>query len=545
MQIGNNRKKDRTIYLILLLAFYLLNIYSPFINDDYYYSFIMDDGLYTNVPHCPIDDVGDIWKSQCWAYMNHNGRFIIHSIVQLFCGILGLRLFQVVNAIVFLLLIIGLTRIIRYRYSTEIGLDIILPTFLIFVSIPKIGVTFLGNISCSVNYLWTSCAMIWFIYLLYNDALCTKSCYYYLLPFAVVVGSMQESFSIGVSAVLGIYMLVQWKELNFARKLMIMGFILGTVVCVLAPSNFMRLTSLDGGSLDLMRIIWRTVRVALSLRVFWLMLAYVSLMCLLSKERLKSISREYWLIIGACLINAAFAAVVAMTGKHQLVSIELFSIVIVVCLFYDNHYDFIKKYSSSLFKAIAIIGSMLYVPALWSRQAIYEGQREVVNGAMMAHDGVVIGKEYERLCMSTNWFVTRFTRQDNYYDFNKKGLSLYLTDGEDAHYINSVLPEDEATIISMCKQENLLSDGVYKDIKYPFYVIRVPAESNDKMQYNVGLKPGAIGGLLYSLVYGNKNYADEKSGWVRDCNSFVVDNYTYAIVQDTSPIKWVSIVQDK
>ena len=512
------------------------------LNDDYYYSFIMTDGLYGDMEYTPIDNLADVWESQRWAYMNHNGRFIVHSIVQVFCGILGLRLFQLLNAVTFAFLIIGITRIIRYRYNSNTSLDIVLSALLIFVAIPKVGVTYLGNISCSVNYLWTSCAIIWFLYFFLKQEPVSRLCAIGLATYSCIVGAMQESFSIGISAVLGIYMLARWKEINSKRKVMILGFILGSIICVCAPANFIRFVSEQGGAYSFMRTIWQCVRVGLSLRVFWLMMLFVTGIILLSREKFRSISCEYWMIIGACLVNMLFAALVAMTGKHQLVSIELLSIVLVICLLYEKNLEKFEKNALVISLILTVFSISLYVPVFYHRKVISESQQRIIDEAKEAKSGVVVGKEYEKLSVSDNWFVTRYTRQDNYYDFNKRGLSLLLTNGKNVNYIDAVLPEDKDVIVSSCKPENMVSQGVYKDKSYPFFVVRLLAENKDKTQYRIGLKPGIIGGVLYNLVYGDDMHMDVKLGWISDCNSFDLNGYTYAIVQDSSPIKMVDLV---
>lgn len=532
---------DVIIYIIIFLLFYALNLYSPFINDDYYYSFIMSDGLYGDKEYIPIDSLKDVWESQSWAYINHNGRFIVHSIVQLFCGILGLRLFQLSNAAIFTLLIIGIARIIRYRYNIKTSLEILLPTWLIFVAIPMIGMTYLGNISCSVNYLWTSCAVIWFFYFLLKQEFSSKLCAISLVIYSFIVGSMQESFSIGISAILGIYVFVKWKDMKSIRKLMILGFILGALVCACAPSNFVRFASGQGGVYSFTKVICQCLRVGLSLRMFWLMLILVIGVILSSREKLKNISSECWMIIGVCIVNILFAALVAMTGKHQLVSIELFSIIAIINLVYDKCLDLVEKKLAIVIPILTILFVSFYIPAYYCRKIINDGLQLIINEAKDTKFAVV-GKEYEKLCVSDNWFVVRYTRQDLFYDFNKRGLSLLLTKGKNINYIAAVLPEEESVIVSICKPENMVAKGVYKDDLHLFYVVRIPSENKDKLQYRIGLKPGIIGGFFYKLVYESNGGVDEGYGWVRDCNSFDLNGYTYAIVQDSSPIEMVDLV---
>ena len=89
---------SRAIFFIIIgVAFYLQDSFSLFIIDDYMYAFKY--GTYE-----PIRTLKDIFESQCDHYMQLNGRFLVHCVVQLFCGILGIEWFRIINTIMFVLL---------------------------------------------------------------------------------------------------------------------------------------------------------------------------------------------------------------------------------------------------------------------------------------------------------------------------------------------------------------------------------------------------------------------------------------------------------
>ena len=193
--IVDNRVRifDAIQVFIYVLFFYILNTFSPFITDDYFYSFIIEGDYWGDKVYSPINSVIDVIKSQVYAYTHQNGRFLIHCFVQAFCGVWGFNLFKICGAIVFGLLLVGIIRLLRFQGTVAIS-DFSVACLSIFMFIPVFGITFLGNISCSINYLWTSCAVIWWIYLYQKNQVCSKvrSC---LLFFAsILVGSLQESF---------------------------------------------------------------------------------------------------------------------------------------------------------------------------------------------------------------------------------------------------------------------------------------------------------------------------------------------------------------
>lgn len=85
-----NIKENKSCYYILLIvgiAFLILNILTPEYLDDYLYKYTFINGI-ADKNH-PIVTIRDIYTSQIDHYFTFNGRVIIHSLVQLFTGIIG------------------------------------------------------------------------------------------------------------------------------------------------------------------------------------------------------------------------------------------------------------------------------------------------------------------------------------------------------------------------------------------------------------------------------------------------------------------------
>ena len=88
-----------TTLLLIGIAFWVLNFLTPEYNDDYFYKFIFD-GDNANV-NMPITSLEDVMFSQYNHYFNMNGRAIVHVVVQLFSGMWGKPIFNVINSLVF------------------------------------------------------------------------------------------------------------------------------------------------------------------------------------------------------------------------------------------------------------------------------------------------------------------------------------------------------------------------------------------------------------------------------------------------------------
>ena len=535
---------DLIVYLLIFIAFYLLNRFSLFITDDYYYAFVMKEGLYGDMIYEPIQNLSDIIRSQQYAYFNHNGRFIVHSIVQLFCGILGMKIFVIINSLVFLFLVIGMTRIVRYYRPTFHYYDVIINFLFLFLCIPLVGRTFLGNVSFSVNYLWTSCAIIWWYYLYLANRSNNIVVNCLLLLFSVFVGAMQESFSIGIAAALCIYYIFNFKQLKGVRLCLVLGFILGACIVTLAPANFTRFSSEQGGTFSLKQIALQIVRVLLSLRVSLLVVIILIIKLIRNYNNTcrMLINNKSVILIIACVVNIVFAAIIAMNGKHQLVCVELFSILVLI-LNIDFNIGKVWENELLIFICCILISIFIYVPIYKCREEYYTAHQILLEEAYECEEGIVVGDKYESLCFnSPGRFLDKYIMRDHYWDFNRKGLSLFLTRGQDVSFIKSILPASIKTILASCVTENQIADCVYKADANNYYVVRVESENIEDCKAEVYLQPGFIGKFIYKYLNRATEGADCKDYPFRLANRFYYNGYWYVIVSDTSSIKSVKFL---
>lgn len=534
---------DLGLYAIIFIAFYLLNRFSPFICDDYYYAFIMQDGMFGDMTYTPIKTIPDVLRSQVWAYFHHNGRFLVHSIVQLFCGILGMQCFAVINSIIFICLLIGFTKCVRI-YRGVHKADVILNLLALFLFIPIIGVTYLGNISFAVNYLWTSCAVIWWLYM-YLSCKDTSFISNILLGvFSVLVGSMQESFSIGITGALLIFYSFNLRKLTGTRLYLVVGFILGSCIVVLAPANFARFMAEQGSSIKPLEMCLKIVRVGLSLRAFWMVVLFWIVMCFYkSRSEVVDFVKSHMIEVLACFINIMFASLIAMNGKHQMVCVELFSVLILLVIIRDTPL-FWKINRNGFVICLVLIGVLAYGPIYNVRKGFYSAHQELLKAAAESVDGIVVAKEYEELCCKeTSWLIERFAKQEGYWSYNKRGLSLLLSEGRNISHINSILPATPNEIVAMCTVCNMVDNCVYKEDMKDYYVLCIEEDKIDSVNVEICLRPGFLGRVIYEKLYRVPSAADTKTQSLIDANKLHLDEKVYVIVSDSSPIQRVKIIK--
>ena len=186
---------SRAIFFIIIgVAFYLLDRFSFFAVDDYMYAY-----KYSSFDR--IDNLRDIIMSQCEHYMNHNGRFVVHCVVQIFCGILGISAFQYINTLFFIGFCGITTRLVFNTWNVSI-VKYSLVAFVVFFLGPRIEYNILGSVAYCINYLWVSVLIGLFLILFHKTATNSeaKSLSYFhkslIFVYSVLVGSLQESFSV-------------------------------------------------------------------------------------------------------------------------------------------------------------------------------------------------------------------------------------------------------------------------------------------------------------------------------------------------------------
>jgi hypothetical protein len=193
-----NRWHDVAYWGLMLVAcavFYWMNVLTPFKEDDMLHSMVIGDLT-------PINSVSDLLH--CWwnKYLITNGRSS-DMVAELFCGLLGKPLFNVLNTLMFGLLAHVVSLLATHRRS-------LLAQGLLYACIgtcyPVPGETMLW-LAGSCNYLWTITASLWFLYYLLHHPSKRmgwgKSILFFLG--AMLAGAGNEATSFGLLAGMVLY----------------------------------------------------------------------------------------------------------------------------------------------------------------------------------------------------------------------------------------------------------------------------------------------------------------------------------------------------
>ena len=248
-------RNNGAIYLLIFIgiAFYVLNILTPEYLDDYLYKFTFVNGK-AEVTR-PIQNLKDIFVSQLDHYYTFNGRINVHSFVQLFTGIVGKNIFNIVNTLVFVSFVFFIVRFVLGRL--ESGL-ILIVSIVILTCFPAFNDTCLW-MTGSINYLWSAFAAL--AYLLLFDKLKDESVNKHSILYLFVglfLGWTHEGISFPIALGSLLYVLISWRKISRTSSfLLFVGFIIGALFCGFSPATLGRATT--GGGFDIYNLLRRFI----------------------------------------------------------------------------------------------------------------------------------------------------------------------------------------------------------------------------------------------------------------------------------------------
>ena len=142
------------ILAVTFVVMLLLNLFTPMISDDYMYSFRFDNGE-------RLTRVAEIFPSMAAHAKVLNGRVAADFFVQLFL-LLPHGWFAMVNALMYLALLMGLYAVARGRDAHWDWKLLLIMAGALFLLPPAFGQTFLW-VTGAPNYLWCEAVSVWLL----------------------------------------------------------------------------------------------------------------------------------------------------------------------------------------------------------------------------------------------------------------------------------------------------------------------------------------------------------------------------------------------
>lgn len=350
-------------FILLGFLFYLLNSHVPLRNDDFVYSFMFLKeaiaGLISPVDiNAPIKGLGDVVISQFNHYFSTNGRLPVHFIVQLFCGILGKRFFDVCTSLVYIALILGLTKLLIFK--TRASWHYVGVACMLWFTLP-IGCFFSSGISFSVNYLWSLTVCVYFLLLyrnVWNGRSMSQARYLSALLFSFFAGWSHESFAIGISGALCLYYLLYHKEMKGQKLGLAVAFCLGTAMLVFSPGTLRRFYGTEGAIFSLSDFVYSRIGVLFMMKRLALVTLFFLLFAGCKLIDIKTFCKKNLFLLFALGIEVLFILFIGFMNERSLYGIDVFSFLLFMRMVEQSC---IGSWRYLKYAVIPLFGIFLYV----------------------------------------------------------------------------------------------------------------------------------------------------------------------------------------
>ena len=266
----------RLFLLVVGFAMLWLNLMDvPTMSDDMIYRFLWhaDEAA----PVETINGLDDLFRSQWAHYLSTNGRLVPHLLVQAFLVFLPSVVMQVVDTLMFVLLIHLTASWVTNDHRQRLLAAVVACT-LLFVVFCGLRTTILWGLG-AVNYLWTLVAVLSLLLFLRRSGGHRLTVAYVLLsPLALLAGWTHEALSLPVSIAFATWIVVNRRHLadKPVALLYMLLFMMGTACILLSPALWQRAgeaanlqSRLINGAMNCVANIRVTWLLALALLVMW------------------------------------------------------------------------------------------------------------------------------------------------------------------------------------------------------------------------------------------------------------------------------------
>lgn len=435
----------------------------------------------------PVQSFADALASQRVAFFHYNGRFLIHTMSQWFNSMGSTTLPVIFNTLCWALLIACFVLLAYGRKRLDV-LWLVIAFAVLWLTMPSSLWMMLGAITAAADYLWTGAANLFILWLFHwiarNDKKLSWIKTLLVGACALIAAAMQESFSIGISAGLIVYCLLNRKRLSREVWVLVICYLIGTALVAMAPANFKRSDMMGH------MVRWYAVTDLLRAPIVPLTVLTGVIMLVVKPAELMRILKQNIVLVVAIVVNLLFAVLIAYTGAWQLTCVNLLCAV----LFLQMLFHLLKGKVAK--KAVAIVAACAVI-LVYSLQFNY--RREMWQVAQTMHSQALKGVGL--IDLSRSYKIDEPFRQSrlapvyrqylrnpfetmilNNQQTGVSSLSKFLTRCQKPELVKALLPESPESIAERFRSGNCSPIGDAEAVAVQsFTVTRGERENADRL----------------------------------------------------------------
>ncbi len=293
--------------------------------DDSSYQYVLGEhpiGTVDNDYSRKVETLDDLIESQTNHYLYTNGRAVVHTIVQ---AVLAFGGWELVPWILSLMMIGTLIALIFYCYPgkmRENPLPWVLAAVVWLMMFPSPDGAFWRFIF-AMNYLYPMllCLVFFMIFRRLREG---KRCHVAIAAIvAFLTGWSQEGFSVPLSGAMLIYLIVRWNKVNRNMIITVIALWLGTLLLLVAPGNFVKVTNLRVTTFEGIRNVamdWFNLML-LWVPLFWVEVTVCAAAFVADRKRSLLLVKEYD-ILWITFISTLLFSIVGHTTARSLMNVE-------------------------------------------------------------------------------------------------------------------------------------------------------------------------------------------------------------------------------
>lgn len=358
LQVISRRDLILSIVIMALssLFFFFHVLYFEDILDDLTYRCIFTPG------HPFMDSFGaekvtsfaDVLKSQCFEWHEHSGRFLLHTLSQMFTAVWGRPAFAICTTLVVFLIEIMLWLFLMERNSHYPVVWAVADSVLFAIYASPV----MRIMAFSLNYIWPLVVVLPCIHMLKktaeNQQLSTPAAVGCIL-LAFITGCTQEVFNLPLvcsSFVLLCCLLIKRRKVSLLFVGVCVALWIGTATIVFAPGTIRRGDSLEP-FMYLKSSIFMWIVYVIDMPVVWLTL--LAFICVTIRYGMRALIRLCPFEM-MCLVFATLMSLVVHTAVRSLSGFQIFCIIVLfACISRLLNDGVSEKYRRMLNKASILI----------------------------------------------------------------------------------------------------------------------------------------------------------------------------------------------
>ena len=309
------------IPVILTVLVFAFSQSALWLGDEITYNYNFKDGT-------EIASLRDVVESQIEHYSTINGRTVAHTLCQLYIPFLGKTAFAVSNALIWVALLLMMASLFGIKHDDWKMMALL--ACLIFL-----GFRTKFTPTCQIGYPWMFALVTGYLLILrkFSKEQLNSWKWYRLLwaaPFAFIAGWSQEALVIGVSAALGLLVILNIKKVTLSQWVLLVCFAAGVSLVCLSPANLERSGSAPSSSTLLPPVIMSFAKFFFYLRITYILIAFVLYLLISKKAKFKELIVSAWFYWVIWAVMLAFNFFISVYGNRQLFGMEYAAIAIII-----------------------------------------------------------------------------------------------------------------------------------------------------------------------------------------------------------------------